>query len=238
MRPHTRTLLQKTSTATLTTQLHKRKIRSCFMSGVGPLSATTLPIVGPAYTLRYIPYREDQDPLENLSNETTPSRLAIENCPPGAVLVVDARGVSTCGTLGDILALRLKARGVEGFVSDGAVRDTVAIGQTGLPIYCAGAAAPASVNSHIPIETQVPIACGEVAVYPDDIVVADTDGVVIVPQAIADNISQPAADQEDMETFIGLLVSRGHSIIGTYPPTTEVQRRYEAWVAAGRPVEI
>lgn len=173
MNPHTHSLLLKSSTATLTTQLQKRKIRGCFMSGVGPLAGTTSPIVGPAYTLRYIPYREDQDPLEKLADEHNPSRLAIETCPKGSVLVVDARGVSDCGTLGDILAHRLKVRGVAGFVSDGGVRDAVAVAQTGLPVYCAGSAAPASANAHIPVDTQVPIACGKVAVYPDDIVVAD-----------------------------------------------------------------
>jgi len=238
MRSQTRALLQKSSTATLSTQLHKRNIRSCYMSGVRPLTPSTQPIVGPAYTLRYIPYREDHDPLESLSNETTPSRLAIENCPPGSVLVADARGLSTCATLGDILAHRLKARGVAGFVSDGAVRDSAALGQAGLPIYCSGAAAPASLNGHIPIETQVPIACGEVAVYPDDIVVADADGVVIVPKSIAEEISQPAAEQEDIEEFIALLVRQGHPIAGTYPPNEEIRARYEAWVVAGRPIEI
>ena len=228
-------LLHQSSTATLTMQLYKRRIRSCFVRGVGPLTSSTPTLVGPAYTLRYIPYREDQDPLGQLASNDNPARLAIEECPQGSVLVVDARELATCGTLGDILAHRLRVRGVAGFVSDGGVRDVVAVAQTGLPVYCAGPAAPASANAHIPVETQVPIACGGVAVYPGDIIVADADGVVVVPQSLADEIAQPAADQEAIEGFIALLVSQGRPIMGTYPPTDEIRKLYEEWIAAGRP---
>ena len=235
MDPDIHTLLQQTSTATLTTQLQKRKIRSCFLRGVGPLTSSTARLVGPAYTLRYIPYREDQDPLERLSSSDNPARLSIEECPAGSVLVVDAREVADCGTLGDILAHRLKVRGVAGFVSDGGIRDVVAVAQTGLPIYCAGAAAPASANAHIPVETEVPIACGGVAVFPGDIIVADADGVVVVPQSLAGEIAQPAADQEVIEEFIARLVSQGRPIIGTYPPTDEIRELYQEWITAGRP---
>lgn len=235
MNPDTLKLLQNVSTATISTQLLKRKIGSTFMRGVQCLGESTPRMVGPAYTLRYVPLREDKDPWERLGRADNPARRSIEECPAGAVLVADARGVADCGTLGDILALRLQRRGVAGFVSDGGVRDVRAVISIGLPVYCAGPAAPASPGAHMAADIEVPIACGGVAIYPGDVIVGDADGVVVIPESLADEVAVNGAAQEDLEAFIQILIGEGRPVPGTYPPSDEVRREYDAWVAAGRP---
>jgi regulator of RNase E activity RraA len=231
----TRGLLAEVGTATISMQLLKRGIARCFMSGIAPMDAGAPRLVGPAYTLRYVPLREDLMPLERLGDASNAARRAIEECPPGAVLVCDARGVTDSGTIGDILLLRLAHRGVAGVVADGAVRDVVACRAVGLPVFCTGAAAPASPSAHVPADLQVPVACGGVAVFPGDVVVGDADGVVVVPAALAAEVARDAYAQEDIERFIQILVGQGRPVVGTYPPTDAVREEHGRWVAAGRP---
>ena len=234
MNADTAKLLAGVTTATISMQLLKRGIAACFLRGVAALAPGPR-LVGPAYTLRYVPMREDLAPLAHLGDEDNAARRAIEECPPGAVLICDARGVADSGTIGDILLLRLARRGVAGVVTDGGVRDVAACREVGLPVFCSGPAAPASPSAHVPADLEVPIACGGVAVLPGDVVVGDEDGVVVIPAALADEVARAGAEQEDVEAFIATLVGQGRSVIGTYPPTDAIREEHRRWVEAGRP---
>jgi regulator of RNase E activity RraA len=224
--------LRHVSTATLTTQLFKRGLRNVFLQGVAPLvkPAPGAPnLVGPAFTLRNIPAREDIDHVGVFQDPDHPQRKAVETAPPGSVLVQDCRGDRTVASTGSILTLRLAKRGVAGMVSDGAVRDSGSISELGLPIWCAGASAPLNLAKHHAVDMNVPIACGGVAVYPGDIVVADVDGVVIVPREMAEEVARDATEQEQLEVFIQQRVAEGSPLRGTYPPNEETLAAYKAW---------
>jgi regulator of RNase E activity RraA len=235
MQDKTRDRLRQITTATISYQLLKRGIRDIYMQGVAPLNPGGERVVGVAYTLRYIPAREDVSDLANLGSAANLARRAIEECPAGAILTVDARREAHCGTIGDILATRLKVRGAAGMVTDGGVRDAEAVKAVGLPVFSAGPAAPASPVLHIPAGLQEPIACGGVAVYPGDVIVADGDGCVVVPQELADSVAEDATGQEGIEAFVQKLVAAGRPVIGTYPPTDAVRREYETWLSEGCP---
>jgi regulator of RNase E activity RraA len=226
--------MRRVTTATLTTQLFKRGLRFRFMKGVRPLGAYDGNLVGPAYTLRNIPAREDLDRLDGFANPEHPQRKAIETVPAGHVLVVDCRGEATAASGGEILTTRLKVRGVAGMVSDGGLRDSGPISHMGLPVYCAGPAAPLNLTLHHAVESQVPIGCGGVAVYPGDLVVADADGVVVVPAHLAEEIAREADEQEKLETWILGRIQAGAKLPGTYPPDAATRAEYEAWRAAQR----
>lgn len=236
MTPESVEILRTVSTATLQMQLMKRGLRHCTMRGVRALDASGASrLVGEAYTLRFVPFREDKDPLSRLADADNPARRAIEDCPAQQVLVMDARGVAHCGTMGDILAMRLKVRGVAGVVTDGGVRDADAVRKVELPVFCAGPAAPATPAAHVAVDRQVPVACGGVAVFPGDVLVGDGDGVIVIPAPLADEVAAGAAEQEGIEAFIFELVRAGRPVIGTYPPTEEVRAQYAQWLAQGRP---
>jgi regulator of RNase E activity RraA len=224
--------LRQVSTATLTTQLFKHGLRNVFMQGVAPL-VTPLPgtpnLVGPAFTLRNIPAREDLDRLESYQNPEHPQRKAVETVPPGSVLVQDCRGERGAASVGSILATRMKVRGVAGMISDGAVRDSAVIAGLGWPVYSAGAAAPLNLTLHHAIDLNLPIGCGGVAVFPGDIIVGDADGVVVVPRHLAEEIAHAAAEQERLEQFITERVEAGGALPGLYPPNQATLDAYAAW---------
>ena len=230
----TRRRLAQASTATLTTQLFKRGLRNTFVQDVRRLTPEAPVMVGEAYTLRMIPAREDLDHPGMFAGRDYPQRRAIEECPAGAVLVIDARGRAGAGTLGDILIARLMERGVAGVVTDGAMRDTPQILPLAFPVYARGAAAPASFGLHHAVDLDVPIGCGEVAVFPGDILVGDGEGVVVIPRHLADEVARDAAEQERLEAWILKQVQAGQSIFGLYPPDEDARRRYDAW-RAGEP---
>jgi regulator of RNase E activity RraA len=223
-------VLEQVSTATLTTQLYKRGLRNVWMQGVAPLDrVTTSHLVGPAFTLRNIPAREDLATIETLGDPEFPQRKAIETVPPGYVLVQDCRGERNGASIGSILATRLKVRGVAGLVSDGPVRDCSVIAALGFPVFCSGASAPLNLIKHHPADINLPIGCGGVAVFPGDIIVGDGDGVVVVPRHLADEIANDAAEQEHLEDFLITLVQDGAPLLGTYPPSEETKAAYRAW---------
>ncbi len=223
--------LRRVSTATLTTALFKRGLRNTFMRGVRPLAAPAHNLVGLAFTLRNIPAREDLDRLDGFANPEHPQRKAIESVPAGHVLVVDCRGEPYAASGGDILMTRLSVRGVAGMVSDGGVRDTAAIRALGFPVFCAGPAAPLNLVAHHATETEVPIGCGGVAVYPGDVIVGDADGIVVLPAHLATEIAGETVEQERLEGWITERVRAGARLPGTYPPDAATRADYEAWRA-------
>ncbi|KMO27873.1 ribonuclease activity regulator RraA [Methylobacterium aquaticum] len=219
--------LQAVTTATLTTVLLKKGIRRCWMRGPMPRFAAGQRVVGPAFTLRFVPAREDLATPESWSSPTS-TRAAIEAMPEGCIAVVDAMGVQDAGIFGDILCARMKKRGVAALITDGVVRDGEGVDGTGLPVWCAGVAAPASVAGLTFVGWGEPVGCGGVAVYPDDIVVADGDGAVLIPAALAEEVALAAVEQERLELWIMREVDKGLPLPGLYPPNAETRARYEA----------
>ena len=224
--------LKSVSTATITTVLLKHGLRRVWMRGTRPIRPGQPRIVGRAFTLRFIPAREDLATPASWSSPRS-TRAAIEEMPPGCVAVADAMGVTDAGIFGDILCARIKQRSVAGLVTDGVVRDIAGVLKTGLSVWCAGAAAPPSVAALTFVSWQEPIGCGGVAVYPDDIVVVDDDGAVLIPTALVEDVVRVAPEQERMETWIMDEVSNGAKLPGLYPPNEDNLKRYKDW-ASGR----
>jgi len=221
-------ILSGITTATLTTVLLKKGLRNVYLRGTKPLQSRQARVAGRAFTLRFIPAREDQATPESWAKAIS-TRTAIEAMPAGCIAVVDARGVADAGIFGDILCARMRERGVAALVTDGVMRDVEGVRQTQLPIWCAGAAAPPSVAGLTFVNWQEPIGCGGVAVFPDDVVVADGDGAVVVPAALVDDVVAIAAEQEKLEAWIMKEVTRGVPLPGLYPPSAETKARYEAY---------
>jgi len=224
--------LPDVSTATLTTVLLKKGLRTVWMRGPKPLhqSGKQARLVGPAFTLRFVPTREDLATPESWASPRS-TRAAIEAMPPGCVAVAGAMGVTDAGIFGDILCARMVKRGVAGLVTDGAVRDYAGVAGTGLPVWCAGVAAPPSVAGLTFVGWQEPVGCGGVAVFPGDVVVADEDGAVLVPQALLGEVVAAAVEQERLEAWIMAEVDAGAALPGLYPPDAENRARYEASVS-------
>jgi regulator of RNase E activity RraA len=230
---HTKSFLLTTSTATLTTQLYRRGFRNSFIQGVRPLGRYAANMVGPAFTLRYIPAREDLDSYNSKKDPNAFQREAIEAVPPGHVLVMDCRGNTRVASGGDVYMTRLQVRGVAGVVSDGGIRDSGPISEMDFPVFCAGPSAPTNRIAHHAIDYNQPIACGDVAIYPGDILVGDRDGVAVIPRDIADEVARDAAEQEKLEAFILTKVVAGEKLPGLYPVSVRTREEYAAWVAAG-----
>jgi regulator of RNase E activity RraA len=216
------------TTATLTTVLLKKGLRNCWLRGARPLRTGQPRVVGRAFTLRFVPAREDLATPASWGNPIS-TRAAIEAMPAGCIAVVDARGVTDAGIFGDILCARMAGRGVAALVTDGVVRDLAGVLDTGLAVWCQGTAAPASVAGLTFVGWQEPIGCGGVAVFPDDLLVADGDGAVLVPQALVADVAAAAVEQERLEAWILREVQAGHPLPGLYPPDAGNQARYEAW---------
>jgi regulator of RNase E activity RraA len=219
--------LSGVSTATLTTILLKKGLRNVWMRGTRPLRPDQPRLVGRAFTLRFIPAREDLATPASWSSPRS-TRAAIEDMPEGCIAVVDAMGVTDAGIFGDILCARMKTRGVAALVTDGVVRDAAGVLGTGLPVWCQGVAAPPSVAGLTFVNWQEPIGCGGVAVFPDDVVVVDADGAVLIPAALLDEVVATAPEQEQLEAWIMQEVERGAALPGLYPPNEENRARYEA----------
>jgi regulator of RNase E activity RraA len=220
-------ILSRVTTATLTTLLLKKGLRNVWLRGTRPLRAGQPRLVGRAFTLRFVPAREDLATPESWSSPIS-TRAAIEDMPPGCIAVVDAMGVTDAGVFGDILCTRMVKRGVAALVTDGVVRDVSGVLGSGLPVWCSGAAAPPSVAGLTFVDWQAPIACGGVAVFPGDVVVVDDDGAVLIPAALLDDILSLAPEQERLENWIMQQVERGAALPGLYPPNAENKARYLA----------
>jgi regulator of RNase E activity RraA len=223
-------MLRKLSVATITMQLLKKGVRMASMNGVRPLNKPTKSIVGPAFTLRFIPGREDLSSPETLAQPDYAPRVAIEKVPKGAILVIDGRGQSNLAVLGDIIIERLKFRRIGGLVTDGGIRDLEECLRADFPIYACGPAAPASITGHAGGDTQCAIGCGGVAVIPNDIIVGD--GVAVIPAHLASQVAKDGFEQENFETFAKLQIKKGAPLIGTYPPDKHTKTAYEQWVHA------
>jgi len=219
--------LARVSTATITMVLLKKGLRNIWMRGARPLRPEQPRLAGPAFTLRFIPAREDLATPESLASPRS-TRAAIELMPEGCIPVVDAMGQTGAGIFGDILCARMRKRGVAALVTDGVVRDLAGVLATGLPVWCQGTAAPPSVAGLTFVNWQEPIGCGGVAVFPDDVVVADGDGVVLVPAALVQETALLADEQEHLEAWLREEVEKGAALPGLYPPNQENKARYEA----------
>ncbi len=226
----TRQALESVTTATLTTVLLKKGLRNVWIRGARPVgdAAAAQRRAGRAFTLRFVPARED---LATPASWASPisTRAAIEAMPAGAIAVVDAMGITDAGIFGDILCARMTRRGVTALVSDGVVRDLSGVLGTGLPVWCQGTAAPASVAGLTFVGWQEPIGCGGVAVMPNDVIVADGDGAVVIPVALLDEVLESALEQERLEGWIMGEVEAGVPLPGLYPSDAATRARYETW---------
>lgn len=225
--PQIAATLSTVSTATITTILLKKGLRNVWMRGPRPLLPGQPRLIGRAFTLRFIPAREDLATPESWSSPRS-TRAAIEAMPPGCIAVVDAMGITDAGIFGDILCARMQKRGITALVTDGVVRDLSGVLGTGLPVWCRGAAAPPSVAGLTFVNWQEPIGCGGVAVFPDDIIVADGDGAVVIPAALLNDVLTAGPEQERLESWIMDEVAKDVPLPGLYPPNAETKARYEA----------
>jgi len=216
------------TTATLTTILLKKGLRNVWIRAAFPLAPGQSRVAGRAFTLRFVPAREDLATPASWSSPRS-TRAAIEDMPAGCIAVVDANGCKDAGFWGDILCGRMAKRGVAALVSDGVVRDVSGVLGTGLPVWCSGVAAPPSVAGLTFVDWQQPIGCGGVAVFPADVIVADQDGAVVIPAAMVEEVTALAIEQERLEGWIMTEVNRGVELPGLYPANAETQARYEAW---------
>ena len=221
MRDTTLEKLRHVSVATLTTALFKRGFRHQFIQDVRPLNQGAGNMVGEAYTLRYIPAREDLNPITVFQNRDHPQRKAVEECPPGAVMVIDSRKDARAASAGSILVTRLMKRGVAGIVTDGGFRDSTEIAKLAIPAYQQRPAAPTNLTLHQALDINVPIGCGDAPVFPGDVIVGDGEGVVVLTTHLADELADEAVEMTAFEDFVTEEVLKGRSILGLYPPTEE-----------------
>ncbi len=222
--------LAQSSTASVATLLFQRGYQNAYIQGAVPLNPDVGTMVGPAYTLRHIPARPDTDPLDAFREPDHPQRVAVEECPEGAVLVMDCRQDATAASAGSILLTRCQIRGVAGVVSDGGIRDARGAAALDMPVFAAKPSAPTNLTKHHAVDIGLPIACGGVAVYPGDIMIGDGDGVMVIPRHLADEIATQTVEMEMFEAFVLEQVRSGASIRGLYPPTDpKTLTSFEAW---------
>ena len=221
LKPETKEKLKRVSTATICTALFKRGLRNQMVQDVQPLSPHSETMVGEAFTLRYIPAREDLNQIDVFRDRSHPQRKAVEECPAGAVFVIDSRKDARAASAGSILITRLMKRGVAGVVTDGGFRDAAEIAQLDMPSFHQRPSAPTNLTCHQALDINVPIGCGDAPVFPGDIVAGDADGVVIIPADRADEIADEAHEMTVFEDFVTERVNDGQSILGLYPATDE-----------------
>src|SRR5262245_6480664 len=224
--------LRHVTTAPITTMLLKKGIRHCWIEGALPLIEGGQRLVGPAFTLRFVPVREDLATPESWGKPIS-TRAAIEAMPEGCIAVADAMGVTSAGIFGDILVMRMARRRVKALVTDGVIRDKAGVLAAGLPIWCQGTAAPASVNGLTFVGWEEPIACGGCAIFPGDVIVADDDGAVVIPKDLVEFVAAEGEEHERYENWVVSEVERGVRLPGLYPPDEEAKARYEAWKKRG-----
>ena len=228
--PATCDKLKTVSTATICTALFKRGFRNQMIQDVHPLDPGKPTMVGPAFTLRYIPAREDLNPISVFQDRGHPQRKAVEECPKGAVFVIDSRKDARAASAGSILVTRLMKRGVAGVVTDGGFRDAAEIAKLGIPSFHHRPSAPTNLTVHQALDINVPIGCGDAPVWPGDVIVGDADGCVVIPAHIADEIANEAVEMTAFEDFVTEKVGEGRSILGLYPPTDEQSKvDFAAW---------
>jgi regulator of RNase E activity RraA len=226
----TREKLSKVSTPTIATCLFKKGLKNQCIQDVRPLQLGKPTMVGEAYTLRCIPAREDRNPITVFRNADHPQRVAVENCPPGHILVIDSRKDARAASGGDILVSRLMMRGVAGVVTDGGFRDSANIAKLTIPAYHSRPTAPTNLTLHEALDINVPIACGDVAVFPGDVLVGDDDGVMVIPAEIVDEVANECIEMTLFENFVLEKVLEGRGVIGLYPPTNETTLvDFEVW---------
>jgi regulator of RNase E activity RraA len=226
----TRDKLSRVSVATITTALFKRGLRNQFIQDVHPLNAGLPNMVGEAFTLRYIPAREDLNPIGVFKDRAHPQRKAIEECPPGAVMVIDSRKDARAASAGSILVARLMKRGCAGIVTDGGFRDSPEIAKLAIPAYHQRPASPTNLTRHQALDIDVPIGCGDAPVFPGDAIVGDAEGVVVIPAHLTDEIAAEAVEMTVFEDFVTEEVLKGRSILGLYPATDpQTEREFAAW---------
>lgn len=228
--PQTREQLKKVSTATIATCLFKKGLKNQFIQGVKPLKSGRPTMVGEAYTLRYIPAREDLNPIEVFKDPKHLQRVAVEQCPKGGVLVIDSRKNARAASAGSILITRLMKRGVAGIVTDGGFRDCAEIAALNFSSYHNTPSAPTNLTLHQATAVNEPIGCGDVAVFPGDILVGDDDGVMVIPSHLAKEVAVECLEMTLFEDFVMYKVNQGHPVIGLYPLTnSEIKKEFEAW---------
>ncbi len=226
--PQSRELLAKVSTATLATALFKLGFRNVFLQDVGLLNPKAPRMVGEAYTLRYIPAREDLDHIGVFEDRLHPQRKAVEEIPRGHVMVIDSRKDRRAASAGNILITRMMMRGAAGVVTDGGFRDCPDIAKLDFPVYCVAPSAPTNLIRHHAVDINVPIGCADVPVFPGDIVVGDGEGVVVMPRHVADKVAEEAARMTLFEDWVESRVRAGASTFGLYPPSPEIRAEFEA----------
>jgi regulator of RNase E activity RraA len=226
----TREKLKKVSTPTIATCLFKKGLKNQFIQDVKPLKLGKPTMVGEAFTLRCIPAREDRNPITVFRNSDHPQRIAVEECPPGHILVIDSRKDPRAASGGDILVTRLMVRGVAGIVTDGGFRDSSNIADLAIPSYHNRPSAPTNLTLHEALDINVPIGCGDVAVFPGDVLVGDDDGIMVIPAGIVDEVADECIEMTLFEDFVLEKVKEGSSVIGLYPPTNKnTLVDFEAW---------
>jgi len=224
--------LRKVSTATLNTALFKRGLRNTYIQGVGRVNNEKVKMVGQAFTLRYIPAREDLDTVAAFKDPKHPQRLAVESVPEGMIMVSDCRQDASAASAGSILLTRLEVRKCGGFVSDAGIRDFDSAAAMNMPIFCAKESAPTNLTKHHGVDLEVAIGCGGVAVYPGDVLVGDGDGIIVIPLEISEEIAEEAMKMEQFEDYVINKVRSGSRVIGLYPPNDEAQKKYNDFVAS------
>ncbi len=225
--PQVKQLLLQVSTATLHTALFKQGLRNTYIQGVSRINSSNVKMVGQAFTLRYIPAREDIDSIEAFKDPKHPQRLAVETVPEGHILVSDCRQDASAASAGSILLTRLEYRKCAGFVSDAGIRDAESAAEMDMPIFCAKASAPTNLTKHHAVDIQVPIGCGGVTVFPGDVLVGDGDGIIVIPFERVVDIANEAIRMERFEDYVIGKVRNGSAVIGLYPPNEASQAEYD-----------